>query len=237
MKQHFKRILFLQAIVFTSTGVFANNNHPVSTLRDTVTSTAGKNARTTLMDRLVSFNAAFMSHEIDLRWNIGNGGNYDHFLVERSLDGVNFEKVGEVKGAKGSSPAADYDFSDFVKPSVARKNDLYYRLEQVDLNNHSSYSKILIVRMYNSKSVTAISVTPDPSVNDILVNVQLKENSFVVMSVRDNNGDLLLKKASHAENGANQFSLDGTSKLKPGSYQLEIIVNSNERMNMQLIKG
>ena len=236
MKQNFKRILLVQGIVLTSIGVFANVSLHGALLRDTVNSTKNRVAKTILTERLVSFNAAYKCHQIDLHWDISNGNNYDHFFVERSLDGINFEKIGEVKGISGASAVADYGFSDFVKPAIARKNDLYYRLKQIGENN-ASYSKILIVRMYNSKSVTAVSVTPDPAINDILVNVQLKENSFVVMTVRDNNGDLLLKKATHAENGANQFSLDGTSKLKAGNYQLEVTINSNERMTMQLIKG
>jgi hypothetical protein len=236
MKQQLKRILFVQGIVLTTMGSFANGMINTSFTKDTITGSKNMVAKTILTERMISFNAAFMSHEIDLHWNISNGNNYDHFIVERSVDGMKFEKVGEVKGIAGSSAVADYDFADYVKPSVTRKNDLYYRIKQID-GDKSSYSKMLIVRMYNSKSVTAVSVTPDPAVNDILVNVQLKETSFVVMTVKDSNGNQLMKKATRADNGANNFSLDGTSKLQPGTYQLEVIINSNERMTMQLIKS
>jgi len=46
-----------------------------------------------------------------------------------------------------------------------------------------------------------------------------------------------MKQSTRADLGANVFSLAGTSKLKPGTYQLEVIINSNERMTMQLVKG
>ena len=177
-----------------------------------------------------------MSHSIDLQWNVANGNHYAHFYIERSFDGMNFEKVGEVTG-NTTVAAQDYSYTDYVKPAVARKNDLYYRIKQIGGDQESSYSKILIVRMYNTKSVTAVSVTPDPTVNDILVNVQLKENSFVAITVKDDKGSQIMKKSTRAEFGANSFSLDGTSKLTPGSYQLEVIINSNERMTMQLVKS
>jgi methionine-rich copper-binding protein CopC len=74
-------------------------------------------------------------------------------------------------------------------------------------------------------------------VNDIQVNVQLKESSFIVMKISDSEGGEVLKKTAKADEGSNTFSLYGTSKLKPGNYKLEIIVNSNERMVMQLIKS
>jgi hypothetical protein len=237
MKQQFKRILLVQGIVLATTGVFANTYINNNVVKDTVTASKNVVAKTMLTERMISFNAAYMSHEIDLNWNITNGNKYDYFIVERSIDGNSFEKVGEVKGNSEASAVTDYSFADFVRPSVARKNDLYYRIKQIDAQNNASYSKMLIVRMYNSKSVAAVSVTPDPTVNDILVNVQLKENSFVVMTVKDNNGNQLMKKAERADNGSNAYSLDGTSKLKPGTYQLEVIINSNERMTMQLIKS
>ncbi len=259
MKQHFNRILLIQGIVLTAMGVFANDAHfPTYSFRDNTTSITGKPgldiiiplytedtnadaknamAKTVLTESLVSFNATYMSHAIDLRWNVTNGNRYDHFYIERSVDGMIFEKVGEVNGDAAYSAAHDYSFTDYVKPAVARKNDLYYRLKQIDAGQKSSYSKILIVRMYNTKSVTAVSVTPDPTVNDILVNVQLKENSFVAITVKDDKGSQVMKKTARAANGANSFSLDGTSRLKQGNYQLEVIINSNERMTMQLIKS
>jgi hypothetical protein len=237
MNKYFKQIVIAQGVLFTTLGVVANPSINSNTLiaRDTVADvrTIGK---TVLTENLISFNAEYMSHEIDLHWNPGKGKIFTHFIVERSLDGNSFEKVGEVNASDKNS-SQDYSFADYVKPSVARKNDLYYRLKQTDENNTSAYSKVLIVRMYNTKSVTAVSVTPDPTVNDILVNVQLKENSFVAMTVKNKDGDLIMKKTAHAENGANSFSLDGTSKLQPGTYQLEVIINSNERLTMQLIKS
>jgi hypothetical protein len=235
MKQHFKRILLMHGIALTSTGIFANiNNIGIHSTKETVAELKKEKENTWLAEHLVSFNAEYSSRSIGLHWNLATEKISGHFNVERSFDGEHFEKVGEVN-AKAIS-FSSYSFIDYVKPSVARKNDLYYRLQQVDGEN-SSFSKVLIVRMYNTHSVASISVTPDPTINDIQVNVQLKESSFVVMKVINTDGDEIMKKTSKADEGENIFSLDGTSKLKPGNYKLEIIVNSNERMTMQLIKS
>ena len=71
--------------------------------------------------------------------------------------------------------------------------------------------------MFNTKSLASLSVTPDPLANDILVNVQLNENSYVVMKVKDEKGNLLLKEGQKAEFGANTYTLEGTHNLHPGS--------------------
>ncbi len=95
----------------------------------------------------------------------------------------------------------------------------------------------MIVRSYNSKSVEAVSVTPDPGVNDIQVNVQLKEKSFVMVRVTDDNGSEIIKQTAMGDNGSNMYDIQGTSQLQPGMYHLEVIINSNERLTMNLAKS
>ena len=237
MRQHLKGILLVHCIALTTTGIFTNiNNHRnyFYSFEDTTSSVRKTSAKGLLAERLVSFKGEYSSRAVDLHWNLAGQKADGHFNIERSLDGERFEKVGEVNS--GSASSSVYSFTDNIKPSVARKNDLYYRLQQVDGENNS-YSKVLIVRMYETHSVASISVTPDPTVNDIQVDVQLKESSFIVMKISDSEGGEVLKKTAKADEGTNTFNLYGTSKLKPGNYKLEIIVNSNERMVMQLIKS
>src|SRR5579871_626916 len=232
MKQHFKNILLVQGIILTSTGIFANINNNIHKPSVKVVDYRKDKENTWLAEHLVKFSAEFESRSVSLHWNLAGAKIAGHFNIERSIDGERFEKIGEVNAENIS----DYSFNDNIKTSVARKNDLYYRLQQVDGEN-SSYSKVLIVRMYETHSVASISVTPDPTINDIQVNVQLKESSFVVMKINDKDGNEVMKKTAKGDEGINIFSLEKTSKLKPGNYKLEIVVNSNERMVMQLIKS
>ncbi|HXB43592.1 MAG TPA: hypothetical protein VNV85_06025 [Puia sp.] len=238
MRQSLKSILLIQGFVLTATGIFANHsNYKKITIypwEDTTTSAKKASSRNLLAERLVSFNGEYTNRAVDLHWNLADQKTRGHFNIERSTDGEHYEKVGEVNAGSASSSA--YSFTDNVKPTVARKNDLYYRVQQFE-EGSCSYSKVLIVRMYETHSVASISVTPDPTINDIQVNVQLKESSFVVMKITDCNGEEVMKKTAKADDGLNSFRLYGTSKLKPGNYKLEIIVNSNERMVMKLIKS
>ena len=69
------------------------------------------------------------------------------------------------------------------------------------------------------------------------MNVQLKERSFVLVKVTDNKGSELIRKTGFGGSGANTFNVEGTSELQPGTYQLEVIINSNERLTMMLAKS
>ena len=184
---------------------------------------------------LVSFEALYSRKEVAINWNIAPDNHSKTFEIERSLDGTYYKKVGEVL-AENAVAAGSYTFSDRMHEQE-RRNDLYYRLRQIDGSNRVTYSKVMIVRSYNSKSVEAVSVTPDPGVNDIQVNVQLKEKSFVMVRVTDDNGSEIIKQTAMGNNGSNMYDIQGTSELQPGMYHLEVIINSNERLTMNLAKS
>lgn len=184
---------------------------------------------------LTSFQALYSHKAVAINWNTAPDNHSATFEIERSLNGSNFEKVGEVTAADAIA-AGQYSFSDRIH-EAERKNDLFYRIRQIDAAHRVTYSKVLILRSYNSKEVEAVSVTPDPGVNDIQVGVQLKQKSFVVMRVTDDNGSELIKQTVMGEGGENSYNIEGTSQLQPGMYQLEVIINSNERLTMKLEKS
>jgi hypothetical protein len=188
-----------------------------------------------LRGNLSSFNASYGRNYFELNWNTV-AGDFDHFEIERSLDGTKYETIGTVNNTT-SAIEGQFNFRDHFRTSIALNNDFYYRLKQIEANGNITYSKVLIARMYNTKSLASLSVTPDPLANDILVNVQLNEDSYVVMKVSDEKGNVILKEGKKAENGANTYTLEGTHSLEPGLYTLEVTVNSKEKMIMKLSKG
>jgi hypothetical protein len=107
----------------------------------------------------------------------------------------------------------------------------------VNLDNKSELSKVLVIRLVNTSSTKTIAVTPNPTRNDINVQVQLRENSYVVMKVTDSKGAEVARKSTKGASGLNSFLIEGTSNLIPGVYMLEVIVNSSERMITRLIKN
>jgi hypothetical protein len=184
---------------------------------------------------LTSFQALYSHKAVAISWNTATDNHSTVFEVERSLNGTSYDKVGEIP-ATAAVDAGQYTFNDKLR-ETERKNDLYYRIRQTDAAHRVTYSKVLILRSYNSRSVEAVSVTPDPNINDIQVGVQLKEKCFVVMRVTDSKGSELIKQTAFGENGENSYNIEGTSQLQPGMYQLEVIINSGERLTMMLEKS
>ena len=188
--------------------------------------------------RLINFGASIDDdRNVNIRWTTTFEVGTDHFDIERSLDGTEFKKIGEIKSAGNSQIKKDYSYDDRLRNSTLNKNDVFYRLRLVNQDSKSELSKVLVIRLVNTQSTKTIAVTPNPTRNDINVQVQLKENSYVVMKVTNSKGAEVARKSVKGGTGLNSFTLDGTSSLTPGVYMLEVIVNSSERMITRLVKN
>ena len=186
---------------------------------------------------LIDFKGVYRDNGlVELNWTTTFEQNSSKFEVERSLDGIRWETVGSLKAQGVSTVKTNYSFNDQVSRNTANKKDLYYRLKMADLDNKTSLSRILVVRVYNTRSTKMISVSPNPAKNDINATLQLNESSVVVMKIVNSTGVEMQRKTLKLEQGINSILMEGTSRLNPGLYFLEVIINSNERMIVKLIK-
>jgi hypothetical protein len=184
---------------------------------------------------LVEFRGSYRyDGNVELTWNAEPGNDIQKFELERNVEGKGWESSGVV-AAKNTSENK-YSFVDEVGKNKVLKNDIYYRLKQIKSDGSVTTSRMLIVRVYNTRTVSMISVTPNPSKSDISVNVQLQQNSMVAMRVINASGSTVIHKTVDAVLGNNNILVEGSSKLKPGLYTLEVIVNSKERMLVKLLK-
>jgi hypothetical protein len=85
---------------------------------------------------LLDFRAATEGKRVRLDWTTGSEYNNDHFVVERSADGMTFEPIAVVTGAGQSSRPITYDAID-ARPLDGSS---YYRLRQVDRDGSSDLS-------------------------------------------------------------------------------------------------
>jgi uncharacterized repeat protein (TIGR01451 family) len=124
-----------------------------------VTFTIGANP---LPVTLVEFTTkAVANRDALLNWQTASEQHNDHFEVERSFDGTNFAKIGEVTGYGTTTAASAYTFTD---AGVAAKatGPVYYRLRQVDTDGTATYSPLRTVSFTKVASVH-VSLYPNPA--------------------------------------------------------------------------
>ncbi|MBL0065748.1 MAG: T9SS type A sorting domain-containing protein [Bacteroidetes bacterium] len=95
---------------------------------------------------LLSFTGTVDDNRILLRWNTASEINNDYFVIEKSLNGIEFEKIAEIEGAGNSTSLIDYSFIDQHPFSGIN----YFRLKQTDFDGAFQYSDIIAVK-YNDE--------------------------------------------------------------------------------------
>ncbi|HSZ71780.1 MAG TPA: T9SS type A sorting domain-containing protein, partial [Cytophagaceae bacterium] len=90
-----------------------------------------------------------------LNWSTGIEENSKVFYIQRSLDGVTFETIGEVAAAGNSNQVTTYSYTDLDAP----KGNVYYRLNQADIDGASMFSKIVYI---NGITIQAPNLVPNP---------------------------------------------------------------------------
>ncbi|HEY4650485.1 MAG TPA: T9SS type A sorting domain-containing protein [Pontibacter sp.] len=123
---------------------------------------------TVLPVELASFKGVNQNGAAKLLWSTASEKNNDRFEVERSQDGKNFTKIGEVTGNGTSNIKLSYNFID-ASP-VAGTN--YYRLRQVDFDGTSSFSKTVSVTFAATRATTAMAqVYPTIAAEQVTINL------------------------------------------------------------------
>lgn len=92
-----------------------------------------------------------------LVWQTASEHQNSGFDVEKSLDGLSFQKIGFVKGQ--GSVGGEYAFID---PDFDQKS--YYRLKQLDEDGTFSYSKTIAISLEKNNTVK-LEVYPNPSID------------------------------------------------------------------------
>ncbi len=99
---------------------------------------------------------------VSLDWATAAELNSNKYVIERSVDGKTFEKIGELGAAGNSATTISYQFTDKLPAAGA----YFYRLKQIDIDEKFEYSKVVYVNSGKAKG-TVTSVFPNPFQSDI----------------------------------------------------------------------
>ncbi|MFC5271946.1 T9SS type A sorting domain-containing protein [Adhaeribacter terreus] len=120
---------------------------------------------------LVHFFVETQENGIVLSWETASEINNSHFEIERSSNGKDFTKIGEVAGQGTSNAAKRYQFTDKNSSTTQQ----YYRLKQVDFDGKFTYSKIVSAKI--AGQLNAIEIYPNPAQN--ILNVVLPKTEDI----------------------------------------------------------
>ncbi len=168
---------------------------------------------------LVSFEATVTENKkVALTWQTATELNNDYFVVEKSLNAIDFDEVSivESKALNGNSNSTlNYSLVD-SEPYLGAS---YYRLKQVDFNGDFNYSSIVSVSL-TSDSEISFSIYPNP-IEGSAVNISFggaKNQEFLVKIMDLHGKKLVSKEISVMETGNTTYKITLPEDLVSGMY-------------------
>lgn len=150
-----------------------------------------------------------------LKWSTAVEINNNYFEIEKSLNGMLFEKIAQVTGAGNSNTVNNYQFID----NDAYKGVSYYRLKQIDYDGAMSYSSVVAVKQSLGAEV---SIFPNPTVDKVKMNFVSKEDGVYRIVVSDVS-KVIYEQTLAVARGNKIVNFDSFNELAKGFYIIQII--------------
>lgn len=217
------KAVFPYYIGFYYYGVTDTKNH--TTGASTVTSINFPAAATncfypiTLPIKLKSFTGVATATGNAISWVVASNFNVKNFVLERSIDGINFTPISSISSKENNSSVAAYSYIDDVVSKTT-----YYRLLSVEKDGSETMSDILLI---NRKMKTAITVYPTIANSSIYIKANAV-NLKGAVKIYDAVGKQISVEKIDIANGAVQMI--STSNLTKGYYLLNIATTEHNEI-------
>jgi hypothetical protein len=177
---------------------------------------------------LLSFQAEKTNEgRVRLNWSTSQEQEMNYFEVERSSDGITFNKsVGHVAAAGNNRDKMDYASYDF-SPITGHN---YYRLKMVDNRGAFTYSEVRDIN-FKDLSANSVLVVPNPANNSSIIQIKTDKDQTINYILANSVGQVIRTGKANVINGINNIALR-LKGVPPGTYLLSV----NGQSIMQNVK-
>ena len=174
---------------------------------------------------------------IIVNWKTENEINIKQYELERSSDGISFDKINTQNARANYGKGAAYAHKD--EGSLLGVN--FYRVKAINENGQFQYS--IIVKVSAAQTLPGISVYPNPIV-DGKVNIYFTNNTAgnYTIQIANSIGQVVYRSRWNIPAGNNIRTIDNGPRFKPwaipGVYQLSIFSEKgdSEVISLQVVK-
>lgn len=163
---------------------------------------------------LISFSGKVKKDQVNLNWETASEINNAYFSIERSLNGVDFEKIAQIQPIQGLK----YQWID--KQPVQGLN--YYRLSQTDFDGQSQIlGNTLSFEIIKDINI-GLTIAPNPISESEEISIQLfsNKNESILVQLFDINGQIQHSEERQIQKGNNQLKISPLN-LPKGVYLLK----------------
>ncbi len=157
---------------------------------------------------LTNFRGTLVNNTGLLNWTTTSEINSKDFDIEKSIDGINFNKIGTLTAGSNSSVTRNYNFTDTKLYPLN-----YYRLRINDVNGKNTLSDVVLIK-YNPSN-QSITVLNNPFSNEIDIRLAKMPLDKMIVEIFDQKGS---KVYSNTFSASLNVNISGISNLAAGAY-------------------
>ncbi len=166
---------------------------------------------------IISFKAVLHQQQVLLDWKLVCRQEVDHFVIERSTEGISFTGVLSVPGRAVVNETESYAEVDDI--SAVASDIIYYRLKTVLRSGRSTDGAIVAVRR-KAKNITGITVAPNPVKDHVQLSIVCSETTEAGIVIIDAGGRVIYHHKEMIMAGASVLRLHQLNNLASGVYYL-----------------
>lgn len=171
---------------------------------------------------LISFTAKASNNNVALAWKSTSESNLSHYIVQRSINGVDFTDLTTVT-ANNTAGVFNYAFLDKT-PGFGSN---YYQLVSVDTDGKTQTSELRSVTL--GANVASVTAYPNPTINQLNVSGLVAGD---IIKLFNTSGQLIANQSTVN----NQVSTLDMSNVKPGLYILSIENSGKVSSSHRIVK-
>jgi hypothetical protein len=165
-------------------------------------------------------------------WTTASELNNKGFIVEKSMNGVDFESIGFVNGKGTTNIQVNYQLLD--EKAFAVVNTVYYRLRQVDMDGTEHLSNIVRATK-TERSIASTTVAPNPFNGITHLNIVSAEQGEYTITISDIQGKTIGTRVVNAIKGLNTISLTEMQQAGAGVYFIRVL--GTESTTIKVVKS
>lgn len=155
-----------------------------------------------------------------LKWSTAEEQNIAFFVIQKSSDGINFEKIGDIKGAGYSKQITNYRFTDFCLPEATA----YYRLLHYAPDGSYTISATFFLGKSINNDVNILAADKTITNKDLGLMIASKKATSLNYEVRNSQGQVVYTGTQTLNVGNNKLSVDFYD-FQNGEY--DVVLNTS----------
>jgi len=181
---------------------------------------------------LLSFSGSAQVEGTHLNWSTTSEISNTGFEIQRSMNGMDFEKIGWQASNSVSGTTNGLSNYEYLDGTILSMNNTiyYYRLRQIDRDGAYTYSPIISVNKSSTKSTDPV-IYPNPASRQLTISNL--SGTQINMNLVNNVGTIVYKHS--VENGADSRLVIDLSTIPAGNYYLNIVIDGTRHITQSVL--